>query len=215
MRHAKEPTKEGNSLTLGVKTRGIEIKPADGDTSGKTGHFHVFIDRDPVPVGEVIPQGEDVVHSAKAPIKLYGLSKGRHTFAVVLGDGAHRRIATESIVEATVEFLGPFVDATAPARIKEGDDLEIEIESEGIDIRAPDGDTSGESGHFHVFVDPLKTPKEAMKVSGSDGAIRTERSPVTIEGLEKGEHTIYVALGDGKHQLFDPAVMDLLTVTVE
>lgn len=215
MRHAKEPTKKGNSLTLGVKTRGIEIKPADGDTSGRTGHFHVFIDREPVEVGEVIPRASNIVHVAKAPIKLYGLTKGEHHFTVVLGDGAHRRIATDSVVEATVEFLGPFVNASAPSTIEEGEDLDIELEAEGIEIRAPDGDKSGMSGHFHVFVDPLKTPKEAMKVSGSDGAIRTERSPVTISDLSKGEHTIYVALGDGDHQLFDPAVMDVVTVTVE
>ena len=214
MLHAKDPTKKGNSLTLGVKARGVEIKPADGDTSGKTGHFHVFIDREPIPVGDVIPQGEGIVHAAKTPIKLYGLSKGEHTFTVVLGDGAHRRIATESVVEATVDFLGPFVDASAPESIEEGDDLEIELEADGIELAEPDGDASGETGHFHVFVDPAKAPTEGMKVPGGQGVIRTIDRSVTIPDLSEGEHTIYIALGDGTHHLFDPAVMDVLTVFV-
>ncbi len=215
MRHAKEPTKKGNSLTLGVKTRGIEIRPADGDTSGRTGHFHVFIDSEPVPVGEVIPQEPGIVHAPKAPIKLYGLSKGEHHFTVVLGDGAHRRIATDSVVEATVEFLGPFVDATAPSSIGRGEDLRIEMEADGVEIVEPDGDTSGRTGHFHVFVDPAKTPMEALKVPGGQGVIRTTDSSVTISDLVRGEHTIYIAIGDGTHRLWDPAVMDVLTVSVE
>jgi hypothetical protein len=37
----------------------------------------------------------------------------------------------------------------------------------------------------------------------------------TVSGLEKGEHTIWVVLGDGTHKAFDPPVIDKLTVTVE
>jgi len=215
MRHQKSPTKGGNSLTLGVKARGIEIRPADGDTSGRTGHYHVFVDREPVDIGEVIPQGPGIIHAAKAPVKVYGLTEGEHTFAVVLGDGAHRRIDTDSIVETTVEFLGPFVNATAPESIEQGEELEISLESDGIELAEPDGDTSGKTGHFHVFVDPAKAPNEGMKVPGGQGVIRTTEPSVTISDLEAGEHTIYVALGDGTHRLLDPAVMDVLTVKVE
>ncbi|MEX2393208.1 MAG: hypothetical protein WD826_01890, partial [Actinomycetota bacterium] len=44
-------TIEGNVLPLPVTYSGIEIVAADGDTSGDTGHFHIFIDSDPVEEG--------------------------------------------------------------------------------------------------------------------------------------------------------------------
>src|SRR5947209_65090 len=38
---------QGNVVTIPVTVKGIDIVKANGDTSGKTGHFHVFIDKEP------------------------------------------------------------------------------------------------------------------------------------------------------------------------
>jgi len=38
-------TLEGNVLTIPVTVSGIQIVKPNGDTSGKTGHFHIFIDK--------------------------------------------------------------------------------------------------------------------------------------------------------------------------
>ncbi|MGH2759370.1 MAG: hypothetical protein ACRDKJ_07360, partial [Actinomycetota bacterium] len=71
-------TVEGNVVSMEANVQGIEIVKADGDESGDSGHFHAFIDRRPVDVGEVIPKEAGVVHTADNPIKLYGLSVGDH-----------------------------------------------------------------------------------------------------------------------------------------
>ena len=36
---------KGNVVSLDLASTGLTIVKADGDTSGKTGHYHVFIDR--------------------------------------------------------------------------------------------------------------------------------------------------------------------------
>ena len=83
---------EGDAAVLTMKVGGVTIVAADGDTSGDSGHFHVFIDREPVAEGETIPKEDGIVHSAENPIRVPGLSKGEHELTVVLGDGNHSRI---------------------------------------------------------------------------------------------------------------------------
>ena len=218
---------EGNVVSLPVDIEGIDIKAPDGDDSGESGHFHVFIDKEPVEVGEVIPREAGVVHSADNPIKLYGLSPGEHEFTVVLGDGTHTRIEEDVEDSVTVDVEGPSVDGTAPATIESGEDLTVELEAEGVEIKAADGVSSDDSGHFHVLVDPKEAPKagdpiqapvagneESIEELAEQGIYHTAKSEQVIEGLEKGEHIIWVVLGDGTHTAWDPAVMDRLTVTV-
>jgi hypothetical protein len=206
----------GNVVTIPVELDGIELVKADGDTSGETGHLHAFIDKEPVDVGDVIPKEAGVVHSADNPVKLYGLAIGEHEITLVVGNGAHERIGESIEDSVTVEVEGPSVDATAPATIEEGDDLEVSIEADGVDIKAADGDDSGDSGHFHVLVDPETAPEAGAVVpEAEEGKIfHTAEESVTVEGLENGEHTIWVVLGDGTHTAFEPAVMDKLTVVV-
>ncbi|MGH7855945.1 MAG: DUF4399 domain-containing protein, partial [Candidatus Binatia bacterium] len=100
--------------------------------------------------------------------------------------------------------------------IDEGETLTVELTSEGVEIRKADGDRSGESGHFHVLVDPDTPPKSGDVVPGAveNEIIHTTERTTEIAGLAKGEHTIWVVLGDGTHTAFDPPVMDKLTVTV-
>jgi hypothetical protein len=207
----------GNVVTLDLEAGGIEIVPADGDTSGETGHFHVFVDREPVDEGEVIPREAGVVHSAENPVVLYGLSPGEHTLTVVLGDGAHRRLREDVELGATVEVEGPSVDGSAPATIEEGDDVAIGLKAEGVEIVAADGERSEETGHFHVLVDPSDPPEAGGLIPAPEPnrIVHTVTDEVTISGLDRGEHTIWVVLGDGQHYAFDPPVMDRLTVTVE
>lgn len=208
---------EGNVVEIPVDIEGVEIVKADGDTSGDSGHFHIFVDKDPVDVGETIPKERDIVHSAENPIKLWGLAPGEHEFTVIVGDGTHQRIHGDLEDSVSVEVEGPTVQGGAPATAKEGDDVQVQLSSEGVDIVAADGDTSGESGHFHVLVDPEAPPQAGDTVPESEeGKIyHTAEQSLTIEGLEKGEHIIWVVLGDGAHEAFDPPVMDKLTVVVE
>ncbi len=75
---------------LDVRVSGIELVKADGDRSGRTGHLHLFVDREPTPARQPIPAGDPaIIHSATVPVAVPGLRPGQHTLFVVLGDGAH------------------------------------------------------------------------------------------------------------------------------
>lgn len=208
---------EGNVVSLPVDIDGIEIVKADGDTSDDSGHFHVFVDRDPVEEGEAIPKERGVVHSADNPVKIWGLEPGSHEFTIVLGNGAHERILGDLEDAATVDVKGPSVWGSAPKTAKEGDDVTVELMSKGVEIVKADGDTSGETGHYHVLVDPATPPQagDTMPEAKEGSVYHTPDSSVDITGLEKGEHILWIVLGDGDHVAFDPPVMDKLTVTVE
>ena len=203
---------KGNVVALDLATDSIEIVKADGNTSGESGHFHVFIDKEPVAPGATIDKVPGIVHSTEDPLRVTGLAAGKHTFVVVLGDGAHKRIGSaQDTVEVTVE--GPSLDATAPPTIAAGQPLSIDVTVAGVELVKPDGDTSGRTGHLHVFVDKEPTPGAPIP-AGDPAIIHSATSPIVVSGLTSGEHTIWVVLGDGTHVPFDPPVADRLTVTV-
>jgi len=155
-------TLKGNVVTLDLKVAGMSIVAADGDTSGKSGHIHAFVDREPVAAGAVIPKEPGIVHSVDNPLRLTGLSVGKHSIVVVLGDGTHTRLG-DAEDRLTVTIAGPTVDATAPATVAAGAPVRIDFKATGVQIVKADGDTSGSTGHFHVFVDkPLPAIGEAI-----------------------------------------------------
>jgi hypothetical protein len=204
---------EGNTVSLAIKASGVTIQKADGDTSGKTGHFHVFIDTDPVAPGEAIGKTPQIVHSADNPIVVPGLTVGEHTFTVVYGDGAHNRIGDVSD-KVTVHVDGPELDATAPATLKAGEPLSIAVEVSGVTLVKADGDPSGKTGHLHAFVDvPPVAPGEPIP-TGNPAIIHSATSPIVVTGLAPGDHTIWIVLGDGNHVAFTKPVRDKVVVTV-
>jgi hypothetical protein len=207
---------KGNSVSLELKVTGLDVVKADGDTSGKTGHIHAFIDREPVAAGAPIPKEPGIVHSADYhPLTLTGLSKGEHTITVVLGDGTHTRIGNaQDSTKVTIE--GPTLDATAPATVPAGSPVRIDFKVDGVTIVKPDGDASGKTGHFHVFVDqPLPQAGTAIPKPADGSIIHTADPFVEIANLAPGEHNFYVVLGDGNHMPIQPLVADKVTVTVQ
>ena len=91
-------------VTLEVSASGVEIAPAADAVEG-AGHFHAFVDQEPVAEGEVIPQETDgIFHFATGTVDLE-LEPGEHTVTVVLGDNAHMRLAgaAPAVVTFTVE----------------------------------------------------------------------------------------------------------------
>lgn len=227
---------EGNVVTIPVTVHGITIVKANGDTSGRTGHFHVFVDMEPPAVGATIPKGPGIVHTAEMPIELYGQKVGAHTYHIVLGDGVHRRLpgAQQTV---TVDVKGPSVWGTAPATITKGEALTIQLHSQGFELVSPSGSSmpsespsassmAGESaspmasameqGHYHILVDPSVPPKAGAELPAPEPnkVIHTGASSVTINDLGAGEHTIWIVAGSMSHVAFSPAVMDKLTVTV-
>ena len=207
------PSISGNVAEFGVAANGVSIVAANGDTSGATGHFHVFVDR-PLPApGEVIPREAGIIHTTDSQVTLPGLTPGRHRIAVILGDGVHRRIGSH-VVEADVMVQGPSVVLSAPATIAAGDPVTIDARVDGLALTAADGDRSGRTGHLHFFVDRPPTPAD-QPIPREDGIIHTTDTRVSIPGLAPGEHTVWVVAGDGVHVPLVGPVMAKTTFTVQ
>jgi hypothetical protein len=206
-------TVKGNVVTLDLTVAGITIIKADGDVSGRTGHFHVFIDREPVAADATIPKEPGIVHATDDPLMIPGLKKGTHRFVVVLGDGAHKRLGSAQ-AEISVTVGGPSLDASAPTSVPGGQSVPVQIAVEGVTLAKADGDSSGTTGHVHLFID--RPPTAAGQViPKEDGIIHSADSTVPVPGLAAGEHVIWVVLGDGNHLAFAPLVADKITVTVQ
>lgn len=73
-----------DSLTVRFGANGeIAITPATGTQVAGEAHFHLFVDADVTPDGEVIPKGEGIYH----------LGDGADSVRVAVAPGAHRLIA--------------------------------------------------------------------------------------------------------------------------
>ena len=203
----------GDVVTLRVRAEGVRIVKADGDTSGRTAHYHVFIDRSPAAPGAVIPKAPNIIHTATAPIMITGLMPGAHQLFVVLGDGTHHRLG-RAVVHTSVHVKGPSLKATAPATATVGQPITISVKVAGVRLLPADGDTSGTTGHLHVFID--RAPITAgQAIPKAPDIIHTAATSIEIPAFTTpGEHTLWVVLGNGNHVPFNPPVLDKLTVTV-
>lgn len=211
---------EGNVARLWVAVKGVTITKANGDTSGETGHLHVFVDRPAVAEGALIPKEAGIIHSASSPILIPGLTRGTHHFVVVIGDGAHRRMGSTH-ADGRAVIAGKSVHATAPPQIKAGDALTVTIDVIGFKLVKADGNTTGETGHLHVIVDPATDPTlvgvdpfGVLPFPKVPGVIHTADTTVSVAGLAKGDHTIYVVASNGAHSPLPGPVMDVLQVKV-
>ncbi|MGI8426586.1 MAG: DUF6130 family protein [Actinomycetota bacterium] len=226
---------KGNVVDLVLSSENFKLVKADGDVSGKTGHYHVFLDKEPVPAGTVIPKEKGITHSAESPVKLTGLTVGDHTIKVVLGDGEHKRIGTaEAVVKINVQ--GPSVQATvlcadgqpcpaSPAEFVEGQEGQLKIDVQGVTIvgAADDKGTDGTTGHLHVLVDqdlpaagaaiPPASTGPDNKVFHTTSLLFKLQSP-DKPGLAPGKHTLWVVVGDKAHIPFSPLVAAKVEINI-
>ena len=203
----------GNVVTLALAASGVQIVKADGDTSGKTGHFHVFVDRDPPAVGAVIPKEPGIIHTAESSVVVRGLSIGPHRFVLVLADGTHHRL-TDAQASTTVSVTGPSVTLSAPATVPNGAAAVVNAKVDGVTLVAADGDTSGKTGHLHFFIDRQPTP-QGQAIPKEAGIVHTAETQLSIPGLAPGPHVVIVVVGDGTHKPFDPPVQAEASFTVQ
>lgn len=95
-----ESPREGSTVTgpkVEVKLRFQNFTPIAAGTAVKAGegHAHVFVDRDPIAAGQLIPTDQpNIVHMGAAPFdtRQLDLQPGRHTLTAVLGDSSHRAL---------------------------------------------------------------------------------------------------------------------------
>lgn len=208
----------GNVVELNMEVENIRIVKADGDTSGRTGHFHVFVDRDPVPEGSVIPQEPGIIHTTDDPIIVTGLPVGEHNLRVVLGDGTHKRIGTaEAGVRVNVQ--GPSVQAKAPTELVADQEGMLEITVQGVRLvpAAEDQGPPGETGHLHILIDPDQPPKAdgtPIPSEEPNRIIHTVSTVYKLKGLGAGDHTLWIVLGNKAHVPFSPLVAHKLSIRI-
>jgi hypothetical protein len=205
----------GNVVRLEVEAEGIAITEPDGDVSGDTGHFHVFVDRDPVAVGETISDGPGVFHFSEDSIYIPGLAVGKHKLTVVLGDGSETRLSRASDV-VEVEVTGPSIDASAPETAPMAVGFTVDTLVTGVQIVDPAGATGQPgTGHLDLVIDPQNDPIGGGQAFPFDSThIHTTGTSAEVTGLPAGEHTIWVVLTDQNHVPVDPPVADKVVVTV-
>ncbi len=210
---APAPLVEGNVAVFDLRAQGVNIVAADGDTSGRSGHFHVFLDRTVPAPGAAIPKEPGILHTTDSRVTIEGLTIGSHRVSVVLGDGAHRRMG-DALLERSFTVEGPSVTIAAPATVASGEVVPLEIKVEGLKLVAADGDRSGQTGHLHLFIDRPPTPT-GQPIPREEGILHTTDTSVSLSGLNPGEHTVWVVVGDGFHQPFGHAVRAKTTFVVQ
>lgn len=206
----------GNVVELDVEAEGIEITDDEGDTSGTTGHFHVFVDEDPVATGETLSVGPNEIHFTESPVKVPGLSVGKHRLAVVLSDGTEMRLGRASDV-VEIEVTGPSIEATAPEDAPLATGFSVQTTVNGVQIVDPAKD-SGQpgSGHLDLIVDANEDPEaDGQPVPADASHIHTTGTTALVTGLPEGEHTVWVVLTDKNHVPVSPMVADKVTVNIE
>lgn len=200
----------GNVVAMEVSAEGLAITEPDGDVSGTTGHFHVFVDRDPVATGEQISDDPAIVHFQGDSVVIPGLSVGTHRLTVVLGDGSDIRIGrTSDVVE--VEVTGPSINAIAPENAPLATGFELRTEVTGAQIA--EGEDAAQGGtHLDLVVDPEEDPTANGQPLPSH--IHTSGTTHQVAGLGAGEHTIWVVLTDQNHVPVSPLVADRFAVNI-
>jgi hypothetical protein len=202
----------GNVATLHLSATGVTIVAANGDTSGNTGHFVVFVDAVPVAPGALVVPGTHAVTSANAQLPIAGLVVGRHTFTAVLADGAEKRLgSTASSVQLTVN--GPAVTAGVVGAVAAGRPFALQLSTYGVTIANIAADTSGRTAHYVVSIDGA-LPRAGVVLAAGPGVIVTTGSRVPIPVLTKGNHTIWVVLVNGAGRTLTPLSAASVTVNV-
>jgi Domain of unknown function (DUF4399)/Family of unknown function (DUF6130) len=194
----------GNVVRLDLTSSGITIVPADGGTGSRRGHYHVFIDREPVDSGAVIPVAADIIHTADDPIVIPGFTVGPHRISVIFGDGTHRRIGLN---EASTSFTvaGPAIDASAPPNVSAGQPVVLQVQVTGL---AVPGDAL-----LYVLLD-RDAPPPGQPIPDEPGVRQASETTITVPDVAPGTHTLWVVAGSADRVPLDPPVADKLTVTV-
>ena len=204
---------QGNTATLELSGAGVRIVEPDGDTSGRTGHYAVFVDTEPVAMGEEVVEGEDVIESTEDKVQVTGLAPGAHELAVVLADGNRRRIG-ETVARAEVRVVGPSVYATAAPPTEPRQPVVLTITAVGVQITPPNADVSQATGHFAVFLDREPTPL-GTPVPDERGIVNTSDTVVALRDIGSGEHFVWVLLLRGDKTPFEPMITDRVEFEVK
>lgn len=84
----------GTTVNLEFGSENFIIEPVgDGMVHEGHGHFHIGLDTECLPAGEVIPTADPWIHFGDGSSVIeYSLPPGEHTLTLQIGDGEHRTL---------------------------------------------------------------------------------------------------------------------------
>lgn len=97
-----------------MAVEGLTVNPA-GVLMPATGHHHLIVDGQPVPMGETVPKDATHIHFGKGDAETsLELTPGKHTLTLQFADGMHRSYGPDLSSTITVTVSGEAA-AAAPA----------------------------------------------------------------------------------------------------
>lgn len=200
---------------------GLIVEPS-GEINEGAGHFHILVDTDFVPTGQVIPTDEQHLHYGKGQQTVFlDLEPGEHTLRLQFADGAHIALEGEQYrdtITVVVEEgqVPPSVGFELPADgAKVSAPFEVVMAAAGLVVE-PSGEINEGAGHFHILVDTDFIPAGEI-IPTDDQHLHYGQGQTTISlELEPGEHTLRLQFADGAHTALEgDQYRDTITVTVE
>ena len=200
---------------------GLVVEPS-GEINEGAGHFHILVDTDFIPAGQVIPTDEQHLHYGKGQTTIsLELEPGERTLRLQFADGAHTALEGDQyrdtitvVVEAGA--VSPSVGFEQPADgASVGSPFVVVMAATGLVVE-PSGEINEGAGHFHILVDTdfipagqvIPTDEQHLHYGKGQTAISLE--------LEPGEHTLRLQFADGAHTALEgDQYRDTITVVVD
>jgi uncharacterized protein YfaP (DUF2135 family) len=98
-------TTVSNPIQVKMAVDGMKVMPA-GELVAGTGHHHLIVDGQPVPMGEAVPADKTHLHFGKGQTETeLALPPGQHTLTLQFADGKHQSYgpALSQTIEITVK----------------------------------------------------------------------------------------------------------------
>ncbi len=216
---------DGETVTspfaVAMQATGLIVEPS-GEVNEGAGHFHILVNTDFTPAGEIIPTDDQHLHYGQGQtIATLELEPGEHTLRLQFADGLHTALDGDQYrdtitvsVEASdespsVRFGLPADGATVTSP------FEVAMLATGL-IVEPSGEVNEGAGHFHILVNTDFTPAgEIIPTDDRHLHYGQGQTTATLE-LEPGEHTLRLQFADGLHTALDgDQYRDTITVLVE
>ncbi len=199
----------------------LVVEPS-GEVNEGAGHFHILVNTDFIPAGEIIPTDEQHLHYGQGQTTVtVELEPGEHTLRLQFADGLHTALEGDQyrdtitvIVEPgdespSVNFEQPADSATVTSP------FEVVMAATGLVVE-PSGEVNEGAGHFHILVNTDFIPAgEIIPTDEQHLHYGQGQTTVTVE-LEPGEHTLRLQFADGLHTALEgDQYRDTIIVIVE
>ena len=200
---------------------GVAVDPS-GDVVPDSGHFHILVDTDFIPAGEVIPDDEQHIHYGDASLETeLTLPPGEHILRLQFADGLHTALEGEEYRDTIVVFVEEDAPDQAVAFFEPLDGttvaspFEVVMTAAGL-IVEPSGEVNDGAGHFHILVNTDFTPADEVIIDDEQHLHYGKGQTTVSLDLEPGEHTLRLQFADGLHTALEgDQYRDTITVVVE